>query len=75
MIALDMLGPLAGELCKQLHEANKPVSSDASIRKSVNSNNKAFVHPNYGVKESVSEALSEIAGIFCEYFKFNEAEW
>lgn len=71
MIALDMMDPLAGELCKQLHEANKPVSSDASIRKPVNSNNKAFVHPNYGIKERVSEALSETAGIFCEYFKFN----
>lgn len=59
-----MLDPLAGELCKQLHEANKPVSSDVSIRKSVHSNNKAFVHPNYGIKESVSEVLSETAGIF-----------
>lgn len=64
MIALDMMAPLAGELCKQLHEANKPVSSDASIRKPVNSNNKAFVHPNYGIKERVSGALSETAGIF-----------
>lgn len=55
MIAVDVLDPLAEELRKQLHGASKPVSSDASNRKSVNSNNGSFIHPICGIRKKVLE--------------------
>ena len=51
MIVIDVLDPSAEKICKQLHCASKPASSDASERKSVNSNNGSVVHPIYEIKE------------------------
>lgn len=64
VIAIGVLDPLAEELCKQLHGASKPVSSDASNRKSVNSNNGSFIRPICGIRKKVLE-------VHWWYLKFN----
>lgn len=69
MVAIDVLDLLAKELCRQLHDTSKPASLYVSITKSVNFNNKSFVHSIYGIKKFKKFVLSETSAIFVNILK------